>query len=56
MIGDLKFCSMFMPLCSSVCFRNVKPIGYRRAQKKKRDKIDRSFSSRFLKVGRMLSL
>ena len=23
MLGDLKFCSMFVPLCSSVCFRNV---------------------------------
>ena len=23
MIGDLKFCSMFVTLCSSVCFHNV---------------------------------
>ena len=42
MLGDLKFCSMFVPLCSSVCFCNVGcwhvpvlgPLHYRRAQKK----------------------
>ena len=44
MLGDLKFCSMFVLLCLSVCFRNVGgagmcrcsgPLRSRRAKKKR---------------------
>ena len=45
MLGDLKFCSMFVFLCLSVCFRNVgcwhvlelRPVAFSQGSRKKID-------------------